>query len=192
MLKRILAGLIVVAVIAGDAVAGPSDDARAAYDHGDFATALRIWSPQAEQGDAAAQSALGFMYLNGKGVQQDYADAAKWYRKAAEQGKADPQYYLGLMYVHGEGMPQDNTEAAKWFRLAAEQGDASAQSSLGWVYYQGEGVPQDYVLAHMWLNLAAAGGDKNAVKARDLVAKLMTPDQIAEAQRMAREWKPVP
>jgi uncharacterized protein len=58
------------------------------------------------------------------------------------------------------------------------------------MYRTGGGVPQDYVIAHMWFNLAAASGDKDAVKARDVVAAKMAPTQIAEAQKLAREWKP--
>ena len=64
----------------------------------------------------------------------------------------------------------------------------SAQCNLGVMYYNGEGVPQDYVQAHMWFNLAASKGDENGRKNRDIVAKKMTPTQIAEAQRLAREW----
>jgi TPR repeat protein len=60
------------------------------------------------------------------------------------------------------------------------------------LYGTGQGVPQDYVKAHMWFNLAAAGGHKNAVKARDMTAARMTAAQIAEAQKLAREWKPAP
>jgi TPR repeat protein len=73
----------------------------------------------------------------------------------------------------------------------AGQGDAKAQGDLGTAYVKGEGVPQDYVLAHMWFNLAAAQGNEDARQNRDSVAKLMTPDQVAEAQRLARQWKPV-
>ena len=65
---------------------------------GDYATALREWEPLAEQGHAAAQTLLGVMYENGKGVPQDYAMAVKWYTLAAEQGHADAQYGLGGMY----------------------------------------------------------------------------------------------
>jgi TPR repeat protein len=58
------------------------------------------------------------------------------------------------------------------------------------MYAHGLGVPQDYVEAHMWLNLSAAQGDREAKKYRDWLAEKMTPSQIAEAQRLAREWKP--
>jgi TPR repeat protein len=101
------------------------------------------------------------------------------------------------MYYNGEGVPQDYEEAIKWYRKAADQGDASAQFNLGVSYEYGKGVPQDYVQAHKWANLAAARFlasqtefRANAVKLRDFIAEKMTPAQIAEAQKQAREWKP--
>ncbi len=120
--------------------------------------------------------------------QGDYETALKEWRPLAEQGDARAQFNLGLMYRVGQGVPQDYTQALKWFRLAAEQGDAGGQSKLGASYNIGKGVPQDYVQAHMWANLAAAQGIKNALELRKLIAKKMTPEQIAEAQRLAREW----
>jgi uncharacterized protein len=87
-------------------------------------------------------------------------------------------------------VPQDYAEAAKWHRKAADQGNAHAQNHLGVMYVHGQGVPQNYVLAHMWANLATANGLQLASATRDLAAAKMTPAQIAEAQRLAREWKP--
>ena len=120
-----------------------------------------------------------------------------WYRKAADQGRADAQFNLALMYANGQGVPQDHAEAMTWYRKAAEQGDAAAQLNLGVMYHVGQGVPQDYVQAHKWYNLAASrfpasDSEKaaNAVKNRDAVTAKMTAAQIAEAQRLAREWKP--
>ena len=95
---------------------------------------------------------------------------------------------LALKYYDGLAGAQDYARAVKWFRLAAEQGDAKAQSNLGVIYAKGEGVAQDYVLAQMWFNLAAAQGDESAVKNQEMATKLMTPAQVAEAQRLAREW----
>ena len=104
---------------------------------------------------------------------------------------------LGGLYANGKGVPQDHAEAAKWWSLAAEQGDPAAQNNLAAAYGLGEGVPQDYVLAHMWYNLAssrfpASAGNwrSSAARLRDLTAARMTPAQIAEAQKLAREWKP--
>ncbi len=111
------------------------------------------------------------------------------------QANVEVQYNLGLMYYKGQGVPQDDAEALKWFRKAAAQDLAAAQNSLGVMYVNGQGVPQDYAQAHMWYNLAASsfppGEDLDrAVKNRDIVAKKMTPAQISEAQKLAREWKP--
>ena len=152
-LKHALAAIVLVLSLAAPVAAGPLEDARAAYRREDFATALRLFRPLANKGDAGAQSALGTLYDRGWGVPQNYAEALKWYR------------------------------------LAADQGDAGAQYSLGSMYQSGLGVPLDYVRAHMWFNLSAAQGYKTAAKARDEWAKDMTPAQIAEAQKLAREWQ---
>jgi uncharacterized protein len=175
--------------LAGPSVAGPLEDADAAFERKDYATALRIWRPLADQGSARAQNAIGSMYYAGDGVPQDYAEAVKWYRKAADQGDLYALKLLGNMYEDGRGVLQDYEEAAKWYRKAADQGDATGMDALGVMYYLGRGVPQNYVLAHMWFNLAAARG---AVSFRDEAAAKMTPAQIVEAQRLAREWKPKP
>ena len=94
------------------------------------------------------------------------------------------------MYNNGQGVPQDYKEAVKWYRLSAEQGDREAQYNLGNRYYHGQGVPQDYLSAHMWWNLSGSNGYKDAVKNRNIVEEKMTPSQIEEAQRLARNWKP--
>ena len=112
-----LAALLLALGLSGAANAGPFDDAVAAYERGDHATAFRLWRPLADQGNPRAQVNLGFMYNNG------------------------------------------------------------------------QGVPQNYVQAHKWFKLAGAGGDEDGRKNRDIVAKVMTPAQIAEAQRLALEWK---
>ena len=99
------------------------------------------------------------------------------------------------MYQHGRGAPRNYTEALKWYRLSAEQGFGFALFNLGGMYATGKGVPLNYVQAHMWFSLAASRlppselHDKAVIR-RDLVAKLMTPAQTAEAQKLAREWKP--
>ena len=154
-----------------------------------------IGCPLAERGDAEAQYNLGAMYFHGQGVPQDYAEMVKWYRLAAEQGHAEALLMLAAMYSTGQGVAQDYAESARWYRLAAEQGYAEAQVMLGTSYMLALGVPQNYVQSHMWYNLAAArlppGEDRDmAVRQRDGIAKAMTPAQIAEAQRLAREWKP--
>jgi TPR repeat protein len=86
-------------------------------------------------------------------------------------------------------LPQDYAEAVKWYRRAAEQGGDMAQLKLGEMYSEARGWPEDLVQAHMWFNLAAAHSGFGANK-RDALARRMTPEQIAEAERLAREWKP--
>jgi TPR repeat protein len=75
-------------------------------------------------------------------------------------------------------------------RLAAEQGNAKAQDILGFMYFDGRGMSLNYVQAFMWWSIAASHGQKRAVGARDVVANMMTAEQVAEAQRLAREWAP--
>ena len=181
--------LILAALLAGAGLGAQADfaDGFAAYERGDYATALREWQPLAEQGDAVAQFNLGLMYDKGEGVPQDDKAAVQWYRRAAEQGHADAQNNLGVMHANGEGVPQDDQAAVQWFRRAAEQGLPAAQAKLGGMYAIGRGVPQDDVYAHMWANIAASGGDKNAIELRNLIAEAVTPFQITEAQKLARE-----
>ena len=174
----------------GLANGGPLEDSQAAYDRADYAMALRLLEPLAKQGNSIAQDMLGIMYRNGHGVPQNNAEAAKLFRLAADQGDADAQLRLGLMYEQGQGVPQNYAEAAKWFLLAANQGEAIAQSMLGLMYEQGQGVPQNYAMAHMWFNLASAAGEQLGSKNRDIIASKMTASQIAEAQRLAADWKP--
>ena len=145
---------------------------------------------RAEAGDAEAQNILGSSYSSGFGVPEDDAEAARWYRLAADQGHAGAQFSLGD--AHFFGVPQDAPEAVRWYRLAAEQGHASAQGRLGNGYANGQGVPQDDVQAHLWFDLAASRMTgvlrESAVEARDLAASRLTPDDLSEAQRLAREW----
>jgi uncharacterized protein len=176
-----------------------ADAAYHAYQEGRYPAALRLARPLADQGDARAQSLLGLIYYHGQGVQKDFAAAATWFRKAADQDDATAQSHLGLMFFQGQGVLQDRTQAVEWFRRAANQGDAQAQYNLGLSYLEGGGEPVDNVRAHMWFNLAAAHfptsdvGDRNAAtKERDLVAAKMTPQEVAEALRLARDWTPTP
>ncbi len=159
--KAKLAGLALIAALCAGFTLGLTapawagfDEAFAAYQRGDYATALREWRPLAEQGDADAQHNLGVMYNTGRGVPQDYAKAVKWFRKAAEQGDGGGQYNLGNMYSDGNG------------------------------------VAKDFVLAHMWYNLAAVQGNFGSGWQRGVIAERMTPAQISEAHKLAREWKP--
>jgi uncharacterized protein len=145
----------------------------------------------AVQGDAAAQFKLGLIYYKGQGVQSDYSEALNWFKKAALQGHALAQYNVGYMNEKGEGTPQDYVEAAKHYRQSAERGNQVAQFNLGYMYEKGQGVLPDEVQALMWYNLAAIQGEAKAKASRDRITIWMTPAQIAEGQRLAREFKVV-
>ena len=165
----------------------------AAYKGGDYATALREFRPLASQGHAEAQINLGNMYLMGEGVPENDVAAVGWFRKAAEQDFPHGQTALGHMYRVGVGVPQDYAKAAKWYRKAAEQGYPPAQYFFGILYGEGQGVPQDYVQALMWINLAEASLPDKARGPVEMFsvyfAAKMTPSQIAEAEKLAREWR---
>jgi len=169
-------------------------DADAAYKKGDYATALRGLRLLADEGNADAQYRLARMYESGEGVPKNPAAARAWYRKAAEQGRADAQQLMGFIYDDGMGVPQDHEAAVSWFRRAADQGDSVSQYTLAQKYILGEGVARDVVQAHKWLSLAATDAKMAVVaaKSRDSLVREMAPAQVAEAQKLAREWKPRP
>jgi TPR repeat protein len=151
--------------------------------------AVHWYRRAADQGMAEAQFNLGRMYQTGQGVAQDYAQAASWFRKAGEQGHIGAQSSLGLMYETGQGVARDYKQAVYWYRKAAEKGDSRAPFDLGRIYEAGrEGVAMDYVEAHKWWNIAEANGEERARNSRILVERLMTPEQIAAAQRLAGVW----
>ena len=153
-MKHIAILLAFLMTLSSPVVAQDFQKGFAAYNAGDYATALQEWTPLAEAGDEVAQYNLAWMYDSGLGVPQDYKEAAKWYQLAADQGDADAQINLGFMYKNGEGVPQDYKEAVKWYLLAADQGYVSAQYNLGVMFNDG----QDYKEAVKWYRLAVEQG----------------------------------
>jgi len=138
--------------------------AAAAYERKDMATAVRLWRIWAERGNAEARTLLGAMYWSGEGVPRDHKEAARFYLLAADQGYARAQNGIGFMLGFGEGIPpRDDVEAYKWLSLAVERYTAKNEDRL---------IQAKHDLATL--------------------AKRMNPAQIAEAQRRARAWKPVP
>jgi TPR repeat protein len=165
-----------------------ADDCFIELEAGDLDSALIVCNKAAEQGDANAQNNLGMMYDNGLGTSQDYKQALYWFTKAAEQGLLSAQYNLGVMYDNGQGTPKNYKQAIYWYTKAAEQGEAKAQYKLGFMYYNGEGTPKNNVLAYVWWNIAAAQGHESAASNRGNLEELMTPNQIAEAQKLSKEY----
>lgn len=97
----------------------PQAAARAAFERGDMAAALKILEPLAWSGDASAQYNLGVIYNNGQGgVARDMAKAVSWYDKSARQGNALAQLNLGILYRQGQGVPQDYPRAYMWTEMS--------------------------------------------------------------------------
>ena len=188
------------------------EDAEAAVNRNDFATAIRIMRPLADQGNARAQRLLGMMYNAGWGVPKDDAEAVKWFRRAANQGDGDAQAYLGAEYRNGTGVPQDYVHAYMWFILAAqteEPGVNITAQNIGLLAAQRQAYNIDGIRPtelKPWqvsilkgaraFNCPEGPGRDRCVKVYgylinlDTLAMGMTPTQIAEAQKLASEWKP--
>ncbi len=140
----------------------------------------------------AAQLKKGMVAFN----RHNYITAGLLLQQPAQLGHAEAQSVLCYLHTYGRGVPQNYQEAAFWCHRAAEQGDPQAQYMLGLMYNKGQGVPENFVLAYKWLELAAsrAAGPKrdHSFRIRNAVGTKMSPAQIAYAQALALEWRPVP
>jgi len=163
MHKLLITLYVLVAVMVGSlsAVVAGFDEGVAAFDKGDYKTALREFRVSAAKGDARAQYNLGVMYRTGRGVKRDYQEADRWYRNAAELGHTGAQFSLGLMYQEG---------------------------FIGKMYVKGQGIKKNYVKAYKWFNIAASNGHQTSKKNMIAVENKMPPDDVAKAQALAQEW----
>ena len=137
-------------------------DGMEAYGKGDYKTAMDNWKPVADGGDAAAETNVGLLYSQGKGVKQDYKQALDWYMKAAMQNYPDAEYNLGILYQDGKGTAADPKEAKRWFGYAANSGNVRAQMKMADIYWNGDGVDVDTKEAVKWLEMAADKGNPQA------------------------------
>ena len=169
-------------------IAGNIEDAQKALSENDGETALSILLPLAENGDGDAQMTLGAMYEIGRFLPKDHNLSLQWYLRAAEQGKPEAQHLVCLKYYFGEHIIQDHSAALQWCLLAAEQGHLSSQMQLAVMFSKGVAIRRDIVKAHMWSNIASALGFGAAGSYRDLLADRMSPEQVADAQVMAKQW----
>ncbi len=158
----------------------------AAYEAGDFDTALAEWQPLAEQGMPGAQLALGILYENGRGVLKDDALAASWYLKAAQSGHPVAQFNLGNLYQQGRGVERDVSQALFWWNEAAAQGLPNAQLNMGIAYHLGEGVEPNPELAFRLFISAANAGNASAQFSAGYAYEmgLGTPVNLSEARRL--------
>ena len=170
------------------------DDLGMLYEYGlgvpqDARQAVGWYRKAADQGLDAAQFHLGVLYDLGQKVPQDFRQAAAWYRQAADQGLNTAEFDLGALYEHGQGVPRDYSQAVAWYQRAARQGLTAAQNSLGHCYVRALGVPQDYLKAAVWFVLAGPGDGQEDAVARSEAFRHLTPTQVAEANRLAQQWR---
>jgi hypothetical protein len=118
----------------------------------------------------------------------NYGKAFTEINPLAFEGNAEAQFNLGLMYAKGLWVSQNDGEAVKWYRKAAEQGHGQARLDLGLMYYNGLGVVRNPVEGYKWAILSASQGNKQAQTIMGLMIKKMTPEQIAGAEKEAKEW----
>jgi TPR repeat protein len=205
-----VAAVIVFVVATAPGVAAAQGTPPGPPDGGDYLDGLKTLAAPLVNGVTAVRNAarpvvthsagtvealVGDAYYYGHWVSRDYSEAARWYRRAAANGNAMAQATLGDMYYYGRNLPQDFVAAVYWWQFAADQGVGLAQLNLSVMYANGDGTERDYVKAYMYANLAVArlppGEDHDiALKNRDMIARAMTREQVAEAQRLAREWRP--
>jgi TPR repeat protein len=151
-----------------------------------YPEAMVIYKELAQKGNAAAAYDVGVMYAKGEGVPVDQAEAVTWYRMGADNGDADAMFNLGVYYDNGNGVAQSDQEAFNWYTKAANRKDQSAMLNLGVMYSTGQGIKSDPVEAEKWYILAGDRGKKN----KGVLDAILTPEQRAEAEKRAREWKP--
>ena len=166
--------------LASPAIAGPFEDAKTAYEINDFAAALLLLQPLADEGHVEAQKLLGQMHEIGQGVPQEYSYAAIWYGKAAASGDDDARVRLANVTAQRQALKaaeaahelSDFATTLPLLRPLAEQGYAQAEKLLGYMYEFGQGVPQDYLQAAAWYRKASAKGVGYAiVRLRNLIAR---------------------
>ena len=159
-----------------------------AYSSTDYATALAEWQELADAGDMNASYGMGLLYGNGFGVDINDDLALKYYGVAAELGHAEAQFNLAVMHQNGWGVPPSDEVANEWYLLAADQGVTPAQVALGRFFAMDFLDSFDPIEAYKWFSLAAHLGDVDAVDKRDFLAARMSPDQIAEGDRLVQTW----
>ena len=180
---------IVAGIVAWNVVGSPEQPRR---DPGVDAGSLSDTFTRAARDDPIAEYKLAQMYAHGTGVAGNKKEAQTWLERAAQHGSTEAQYELGNALREGVGVVQDYERAEKWLQLAAATGNGDAQYALGQMHRAGMGVPTDNVKAYMWFNLAAAQDIAGAAAQRDAVLRVLTPDQVLEAQAEARRLSQSP
>lgn len=200
MTMRIAAAFLAATVAFGlglaPALAGYKEG-REAYEKRDFASAWKELEPLAKQGNADAMFLVGSMHHMGMGVPPSYKDAAEWYRKAADAGKLDAIFTMGVVYEGGIGLPRNGKESFAWYKKSADRGFYPGQLKVANMYAKGQGTKKDPAASYLWYAIAErfsprTGNDRFEIPIiKDKLSALMTKEQVADADRKAKAWKPV-
>jgi hypothetical protein len=162
-----------------------------AWQRADYGSAVAIWRPLAQKGDADAEFNLGQAYRLGRGVQINLATAKGWFEKAADAGHLDAETTLGLLLFQNG----DQAQGLKWLRRAAEQGEPRALLVYGTALYNGDGVTQDRLLGYAYVSRAAEQGLAPAKDTLTQLDGLMQPTDRQKALALAHsipKGSPVP
>jgi len=152
-----------------------------AYDEGDYAAAMAVWEPLANQGNRDAQFAMGVLYYEGHGVNKNLDEALAWFRKAADSEHPTAMFNLGVAYWEGRGLSQSFAQAVDWWERAAESGDVASQYNLGLAYYFGKGAQKDLDQARNWLTQAAEKGHADAQRVLGIIDEKVAKSQTASS-----------
>lgn len=171
-------------------------EGKAAFDKRDFDTAWKELEPLAKQGNADAMFLVGSMYHLGAGTPVSYKDAAEWYRKSADAGKLDAIFTMGVVYEGGIGQARSIGEAFKWYKKSADRGFYAGILKVANMYGKGQGIPKDNAQAYLWYSIAELRAPKDSNDryelpiVKDKLSTLLTKEQVADAERKAKAWKP--
>lgn len=162
----------------------------------DLPKAFELFQKGAASGRLSSMVYLGKFYENGLVVEKNEAEAFQWYLKAARQGDIEAQSLLGDKYASGSGVERNASDAVQWYTRAANQGDTYSQMQLGLLYGVTANtveamVTPDWAEAYKWFSLAANGGESAAIEQKQRIAALLTPEQLADAEKRVKDWKPV-
>ncbi len=159
----------------------------------DYETGAKLVCEAAKAGNANGLFNCAIVTMEGRGVAKDPARAVAMLRKAAAQDHIGAKNLLAQAYLNGTGVKEDRTKAIALFRETAEAGNPVGLFSVAQAYTLGlGGLKKDLVRAHAYFNLAAVRGHPEAAKAREMIEAQLAPEQVAHAQRIAREWKARP
>ncbi len=171
-------------------------EGKAAFDKRDYDTAWKELEPLAKQGNADAMFLVGSMYHLGAGTTVSYKDASDWYRKSADAGKVDAIFTMGVVYEGGIGQPRSIAEAFKWYKKSADRGFYPGILKTANMYGKGQGISKDNALAYLWFSIAELRAPKDSNDryelpiVKDRLTTLLTKEQVADADRKAKAWKP--